>query len=98
MNTASHSITERQYRPPSVIAPRALRENEAAQYLGFSSSYLRNTRVADMRARREGKATKGPRWVTIDTAVRYLREDLDDWLNQHRIDPGQGDLTVKVAA
>lgn len=78
-------------RPISVIAPRSLREQDAASYIGFSASYLRNQRVADVRAMRRGDAMKGPRWVTIKTAIRYLREDLDDWLNAGRTDPGQGD-------
>lgn len=78
--------TNRAAKQVTVIAPRALREAEAAQYLGFSSSHIRNTRTADLRARREGRPIKGPRWVTIGTAVRYLREDLDDWLERHRVD------------
>lgn len=94
MNTASQPSTQRHYLPLSVITPRALRENEAAQYLGFSASYVRNTRTADMRAIRQGMPIKGPRWVVVETAIRYLREDLDDWLNQHRIDPGQYDPQV----
>lgn len=85
MNTASQSSTQRKHRPPSVIVPRALREKEAAQYLGLSPSFLRNTRVADMRALRESKPGKGPRWVTLATAVRYLVTDLDAWLVQHRV-------------
>ena len=78
-------------RPISVIAPRALREGDAAVYVGFSSSYLRNERVADIRRRRAGKSIKGPQWVNVGTAVRYLREDLDAWIDSHRTDPGQGD-------
>lgn len=78
-------------RPISVIVPRALRESDAAAYIGFSPSYLRNQRVSDVRALRRGDGIKGPRWVTIETAIRYLREDLDDWLNANRVDPGQGD-------
>jgi predicted DNA-binding transcriptional regulator AlpA len=85
-------------RPVSVIIPRALREQDAAAYSGFSSSHLRNQRAADMRALKAGATIKGPRWVTIGTAVRYLREDLDDWLNAHRVDPGQGDPEVEGGA
>ena len=85
------SPTPRLDRPISVILPRALRESDAASYIGFSASYLRNQRVADARAMKRGAEIKGPRWVTIQTAIRYLREDLDDWLNAGRTDPGQGD-------
>lgn len=82
-------------RPISVIVPRAMRETDAGTYTGFSPSYLRNQRAADMRALRRGESIKGPRWVTVATAIRYLREDLDDWLNAHRIDPAQGDPVVE---
>lgn len=85
-------------RPVSVIIPKALREQDAAAYVGFSSSHLRNQRAADMRAIKTGAGIKGPRWVTIGSAVRYLREDLDDWLNAHRVDPGQGDPEVQEVA
>lgn len=85
-------------RPISIIVPRALREQDAAAYVGFSASYLRNQRVSDVRALRRGDAIKGPRWVTIETAIRYLREDLDDWLNANRVDPCQGDPVGETEA
>ncbi|MGV1046678.1 hypothetical protein [Limnohabitans sp.] len=88
--TAQH-LALRLDRPVSDIVPRALREGDAAAYIGFSPSYLRNQRVSDVRALRRGEGIKGPRWVTIATAIRYLREDLDEWLNASRVDPGQGD-------
>lgn len=78
-------------RPISIILPRAMREQDAAAYVGFSASYLRNQRTADMRAIRAKQVIRGPRWVVVETSIRYLREDLDDWLNARRIDPGQGD-------
>ncbi len=77
-----------------VITPRALREQDAAAYCAMSSSYLRNTRVADMRRLSKGEPIEGPRWINVGTAVRYLRDDLDDWLNAFRLDPGQGDPNV----
>jgi len=66
------------------IAPRAMREADAAAYLAFSGSYLRNERVADMRRQREGQPIRGPRWVNVNSAVRYLREDLDAWIESKR--------------
>jgi len=80
----SHTTPAPTDRPMPVVAPRALREPEAAAYVGFSASYLRNTRVADMRKAAAGGAIDGPRWVHIGTAVRYLREDLDAWLDAFR--------------
>lgn len=78
-------------RPISMIVPRSLREQDAAAYVGFSSSYLRNTRVADMRSEAAGLPIKGPRWINVGAAVRYLRDDLDAWIDSFRVDPGQGD-------
>lgn len=74
-----------------VITPRALREQDAAAYCAMSSSYLRNTRLADMRRLAKGQTISGPRWVNIGAAVRYLREDLDAWIDGFRIDPGHAD-------
>jgi predicted DNA-binding transcriptional regulator AlpA len=60
------------------IIKRALSDREAAIYLGMSVSFLRQDRLNGYR---EGR-TPGPRWVKIGRSVRYLREDLDDWLEQ----------------
>ena len=93
-NPDTKTTTPRLDRPVSVVTPRALRENDAATYVGFSASYLRNQRVADMRLLAKGKPIEGPRWINVGTAVRYLREDLDAWIDSFRTDPGQGDPTV----
>lgn len=82
--------------PIGLLAPRSLREKDAATYIGFSPSYLRNLRVADMRSLRRGQSIKGPVWITVQTAVRYLKEDLDNWLNAIRIDFISGDPAQKV--
>lgn len=87
----ANDSTPRLERPVSVIMPRSLREHDAASYCGFSSSYFRNLRVADARRQARGEEIEGPRWVNFGTAIRYFREDLDEWLDAHRIDPGQGD-------
>jgi predicted DNA-binding transcriptional regulator AlpA len=60
------------------IIKRALSDREAAIYLGMSVSFLRQDRL---NGHREGRAP-GPRWIKIGRSVRYLREDLDDWLEQ----------------
>lgn len=61
---------------------RGLTEEEAAFYIGMSRSYLRQDR---MHGRRENR-TPGPRWVRIGRAIRYLKDDLDSWLEQYRVD------------
>jgi hypothetical protein len=78
-------------RTPVSIGPRAMREIDAAAYCGFSGSYFRNLRVADMRRRGRREPITGPRWINVGTAVRYMVEDLDAWLDSHRTDPAQAD-------
>ena len=53
----------------------ALREPDAARYLGLSRPYLK-------RARRLGT---GPIFVRIDRAIRYRIADLDAFLEAHRV-------------
>ncbi|EKE70222.1 helix-turn-helix transcriptional regulator [Gallaecimonas xiamenensis] len=57
---------------------RALTEIEASQYIAMSRSYLRQARMEGNRKNR----TPAPPFIKIGRAVRYLREDLDAWLDQ----------------
>jgi predicted DNA-binding transcriptional regulator AlpA len=59
---------------------RALPDPEAARYIGMSVSFLKQSR---MNGDRENRAP-GPPYVKIGRSVRYLREDLDAWLEQYR--------------
>ena len=59
---------------------RALTEREAAQYIAMSRSFLRQDR---MNGKREGR-TPGPAFLKIGRSVRYLKEDLDKWLEKFR--------------
>jgi predicted DNA-binding transcriptional regulator AlpA len=66
---------------PTPHSKRALTEREAAEYIGMSRSFLRQAR---MNGDREGRAP-GPRFIRVGTrAIRYLREDLDAWIDQWR--------------
>lgn len=58
------------------ITPRLLSEKEASQYICMSRSYLRQARMDGNRENR----TPAPPFIKIGRAVRYLREDLDAWL------------------
>jgi len=58
--------------------PRALSEIEAAKYISMSRSYLAQSRMEGNRDNR----TPAPRFIKIGRSVRYLREDLDHWLDQ----------------
>jgi predicted DNA-binding transcriptional regulator AlpA len=62
---------------------RAYTEAEAASYIGMSRSYLRQCRMDRDRVNR----TPGPRWIQIGKrSIRYLKEDLDSWLDGYRIE------------
>lgn len=60
--------------------PHVLNEREAAQYIGMSMSFLRQSR---MEGKRESH-TPGPPFLKLGKAVRYLITDLDQWLAQNR--------------
>lgn len=85
MQSNTSPASHEQHPTIAPLPPRALREPTAAEYCGFSGSYFRNLRIADMRRQAKGEAIEGPRWINIGAAVRYLREDLDAWLQSHRV-------------
>lgn len=75
------------YQPNDTkIAPRTLREAEAAAYTGFSRSFLKNARCSDTRALAKGEAIKGPRWLNLAGAIRYEVSELDAWLDRGRLE------------
>jgi predicted DNA-binding transcriptional regulator AlpA len=59
------------------IDKRALSEIETSTYIGMSRSFLRQARMEGNRATR----TPAPPFIKIGRSVRYLREDLDNWLS-----------------
>lgn len=63
---------------------RSLTEEAAADYIGMSSSFLRQSRYAGNRETH----TPGPQYLKIGRTVRYLVDDLDEWLETHRCSPG----------
>ena len=62
---------------PMTVVKRALTEQETAQYIGMSRSFLRQSRMEGNRDNR----TPAPPFIKIGRAVRYIIEDLDNWLN-----------------
>lgn len=60
---------------------RSLTEKEAAEYIGMSCSFLRQDRMNGLRKNR----TPGPSFVQIGRTIRYLKEDLDQWLEGYKI-------------
>jgi hypothetical protein len=69
------------------LLTRALNEVDASRYTRMSISFLRQSRMDGIR---EGR-TPGPPFVKIGRAVRYLRDDLDTWLESYRQEPRHGD-------
>lgn len=63
------------------MSKTSLNEKEASQYIGMSCSFLRQDRMNGIRTNR----TQGPQFLKIGRSIRYLKEDLDHWLLQHRI-------------
>ncbi len=59
-----------------------LTEKETAAYIGMSRSYLRQDRMNGHRLNR----TPGPAFLKIGRSIRYLKTDLDAWLQKHRLD------------
>jgi len=57
-------------------------EPQAACYIAMSRSFLRQDRMNGIRHNR----TPGPRYVRIGRRIRYLKDDLDAWLEAHAVD------------
>jgi predicted DNA-binding transcriptional regulator AlpA len=62
---------------PTTTNKRALTEVETAEYIGMSRSFLRQSRMEGNRTNR----TPAPSFIKIGRSVRYLIEDLDNWLD-----------------
>lgn len=59
---------------------RVFKEVEAANYISMSKSFLSQDRVNGTLKNR----TPGPKFIKIGRSIRYLKEDLDTWLDQQR--------------
>ncbi len=64
----------------SVITPQTLTERQAAIYVGMSIPFLRQSRVDGNRTGH----TPAPPWLKIGRSVRYMIDDLDQWLQSNR--------------
>jgi len=62
-------------------AIRAMSEPQAACYINMSRSFLRQDRMNGTRTNR----TDGPPFVKIGRRIRYLKDDLDAWLEENRV-------------
>ena len=76
-----------------ILSPRSLSEIEAALYICMSRSFLRQARMDGKRDNR----TPAPPFIKIGRAVRYLREDLDSWLDSQQKLDHLGQISLKAA-
>jgi predicted DNA-binding transcriptional regulator AlpA len=60
---------------------RSFTEKEAAEYIAMSRIFLRKDRMNGFRKNR----AQGPRFMKIGRSIRYLKEDLDTWLEAHLV-------------
>ena len=58
-----------------------LTEKEAAKYISMSRSFLSQDRMNGYREKR----THGPKFMKLGRAVRYHRNDLDEWLTKNLV-------------
>lgn len=58
-----------------------LTEKQAAEYIGMSRSFLSQARMNGQREKR----TNAPPFIKIGKAIRYLRQDIDEWIATNRI-------------
>ena len=65
----------------TLVAPRACSEADAARYTNISVSELRKQRMQGRRARHMPPVP----FVRIGRRIIYLFEDLDRWLEMHRV-------------
>ncbi|NMU70939.1 helix-turn-helix domain-containing protein, partial [Vibrio parahaemolyticus] len=61
----------------TTLDKRVYTEQETALYIGMSRSFLRQARMEGQRKNR----TLAPPFIKIGRSVRYLKEDLDQWLD-----------------
>jgi hypothetical protein len=64
------------------MTKRSFTEIEAAEYIAMSRIFLRQDRMNGFRKNR----TPGPHFIRIGRNIRYLKEDLDAWLEAYRVE------------
>lgn len=74
-------LREREAGSSGASAPAMLSTQEAATYLGTTPGMLSLSRHTGELF----KGVPGPRFIKLGKrTVRYLRKDLDEWIDQHR--------------
>jgi predicted DNA-binding transcriptional regulator AlpA len=60
---------------------RSMTEKEAAEYISMSRAFLSQDRMNGIRKNR----TPGPEFSKFGRSIRYMKEDLDAWLDKHKV-------------
>ena len=76
-------------KPSPCIEPALLRERDAGAFLGVSAAFLRDRRIADLRAIAEGREPSGPPWVTLGAMVFYRPAALRAWIDATTVTRGR---------
>jgi hypothetical protein len=63
------------------LEKRGYTEKEASDYLGLSLAFLRKDRVNGVR---DGYLL-GPNYIKFGKNVRYLKEDIEAWIEKNRV-------------
>lgn len=66
----------------------ALTEKEAANYIGLAVGTLQKTRILGV----VGGRMAPPPFVRLGRYIRYLKRDLDRWLEDHRVEFNRPDF------
>jgi hypothetical protein len=70
------------------ISKRGLSEAETALYLGVARSTLRQARMSA----KVGGRLPTPPFVKVGKKIIYLLDDLDRWLESHRVGSAAGEI------
>lgn len=61
----------------ALVAAALLNEEQAAAFLNMKKSTLQKQRHYGI----------GPKYIRLHRTIRYVQEDLQAWVDRHRIDP-----------
>ena len=89
MNATKLRVSVDDYQPGEMVT-----EQEAAEIIGMSVQFLRQSRMDGFRQNR----TPGPPYHKFGRSVRYKINDLIDWLDAHRVElrPHKGATDVQT--
>jgi excisionase family DNA binding protein len=82
IQTEGSTLARQGRRVSTSPTSQTLTNDEAAEYIGYSPSWMRQSRMS-------GRMDTPPFLRVGGRSIRYLRTDLDRWLEQRRCAPAQ---------